>query len=149
MQVVRFDKRYLEEMARLFANEYSEEDRKWKVETAKVYLQRNSDNFPEYSWVAINDEGECIGGIFCRVDPYYGGKLLFIDSLQVEEEYRRQGVATELLKKVVEVARKQGLDGIHMLADAREGFPKNWYEKLGFELTGWAEYEVGWDKLEM
>ena len=73
----------------------------------------------------------CLGGIFCKIEPYYKGVLLFIDSIQVKPGYRNQGVAKALLKKVYEMAKKDGILAIHFLTDNRKKFPKKWYKKNG------------------
>ena len=39
-------------------------------------------------------------------------------------------------------AKELGFYGVHFLADERLDFPKGWYEKLGFEVTNWVEYEA-------
>lgn len=142
MKIIPFTPKYLEEMAQLFADEYSEPGYEWDLVTTKKYLKRNTDNFPEYCFVVIDDKGNCLGGIFCRLDPYYKGHLLFIDSIQIKKDYRKQSIGKALLKKVVETARQNGVEGVHLLADARDSFPKSWYTRIGFELTGWTEYEV-------
>jgi N-acetylglutamate synthase-like GNAT family acetyltransferase len=142
MKIVPFENQYLEEMAQFFVQEYSEIDRKWDLVTTRKYLKRNSDNFPQYCFVAIDDQNNCLGAIFGRLDPYYTSNMLLIDSLQVKKEYRQQGIARKLIKTIFNVAKKDNIVGVHLLADAREGFPKNWYTKMGFELTGWTEYEV-------
>lgn len=148
MKIVDFTDKYLEQMSSIFANEYSENDRVWSMETAKNYLQKNLVNNPEYCKAAVNDDGIFMGGICCRTYPYYSGTLLFIDSLEVDLAHRHQGVATELLKCIVEIAKKNSVDHIHFLGDGRKGFPKNWYEELGFVETGWVEYEIKVDDLK-
>jgi len=149
MNIIQFENKYLDEMAQLFAEVYSElgTERVWNLETAKKYLERDIVNYPEYCLVILNDGGSSMGGVFCRIDPYYQGQLLFVDSVQVKPEYRKQGIAKKLLQEVFKIAKRNGVEGVHLLADAREGFPRSWYEKLGFELSGWAEYESHWDKL--
>ncbi len=151
MEIQLFEDKYLEEMAKLFADVYSEENsniRKWNIDTAKKNLEINLKNGPDFSFIALADS-KCLGGLFAKVVPYYNGDMLFIDTIQVYPEYRNQGVAKELLKYAISKAREQNITIIHLLADAREGFPRSWYEKMGFELSGWAEYEAEVEKIKL
>jgi N-acetylglutamate synthase-like GNAT family acetyltransferase len=147
MKIVDFSDVYLRQMASIFVTEYSEPKRVWNIDTAIEYLSKNITSNPEYCKVAVTENDEFMGGICCRIDPYYSGSLLFIDSLEVDEKYRHHGVATELMKQVVGTAKQSGVDQIHFLGDNRKGFPKQWYHELGFVETGWVEYEIAVDKL--
>lgn len=149
MRIVPFSEDYLGEMVGLFIEVYSEPGYLWDRKTAREYLLRDVASSPEYCLVALDKEGNCLGGVFCCLDPYYQGKFLFINSLQVKESHRRQGVGRQLLEAVIEVARKNQLDGVYLLTDARVNFPKEWYERLGFQPTGWSEFEVHLDKIKI
>jgi len=149
MKILDFTDEYLDDMSQLFMEVYTEPGYEWDMETAKKYLERDYKYFPEYCFVAVDDYDECMGAVFCSIDPYYKGKLLFIDSMQVKEKFRRQGVGKSLLKKVIETARDNGVSGVHFLADARIDYPKEWYERLGFETTGWTEYEAEIDNIRI
>lgn len=151
MRIIPFNLHYLDAAVELFISEYSEDSaRLWSIEKAAEYLMIDVNNAPDLCFVAINDQRELIGDIFCQVDDYYHHKLLFIDTLQVKSTYRNQGIATELLKTVVAIAKqKPEIKGIHLLADGRTKFPQNWYRKMGFKPTGWVEYEVDFDDLKI
>ena len=73
------------------------------------------------SWVAL--DGEKIVGTsgmsFVEKPPYFGcpsGKLGLLSSMYTKKEYRRQGIAKELLFRVVEEARKYGCGTIQITA---------------------------------
>lgn len=143
MKIVPISPKLLEKSVASFVREYSEApERKWNLATAQNYLKRNIEAFSEFCWAAVNEKDEFLGAIFCRLDPYYESQYLFLDSIIVEPNSRNQGIAKTLLQKVVIVAKSHGVSGIHKLIDDRKGFPKDWYEKLGFRSTGWIEYEV-------
>lgn len=149
MKIVNFNEIYLRGMAELFVKEYSEKNRVWNVETATKYLKRNIESDPDYCKVAVTEEGEFIGGICCRTDPYYSGTSLFIDSLEVKNRYRKVGVGKTLFKCVVEIAKQYQIKGIHFLGDGRKRFPQKWYHKLGFVESGWIEYEAQLETLKL
>jgi GNAT superfamily N-acetyltransferase len=151
MEIVQFNNKYMTEMATLFAQVYSEENselRQWDIETATKYLQINLKTSPDFSFIALEDN-KCIGGLFAKVVPYYRSQLLFIDTIQVYPQFRKMGVARELLRAATTKAKDNGIKTIHLLADARIGFPRNWYEKMGFVLSGWAEYEAESDYINI
>lgn len=149
MVIKVFNHTYLKEMAKLFVQEYSEPDRIWDLTTALKYLDRNVASFPDYCRVMVSTQDEFVGGICCRIDPYYSGMWLFIDTLQVIQKFRKQAVAKALMNYVISLAKKENLQGIHFLGDSRKGFPAEWYKGMGFVSTGWLEYEVTLEKLDL
>ncbi len=142
MQIKPYSDIYLDESAKLLVHIYSKENKKWDLEKAKEYIQRNTVRFSDYCLVALDDHGTCIGGIFCRIDPDYDRYLLYIDLLQVIEEYRNQGVGKNLLRRVIAKAKEKNINSIQLLTDGTEEFPQNWYQQMGFKKTGWIEYEA-------
>lgn len=73
------------------------------------------------SWLAI-DKQKIVGtsGIsFVEKPPYFGclsGKIGLLSSMFTDMDYRRQGVAKQLLSKVVDEARKYGCGTIQITA---------------------------------
>lgn len=57
------------------------------------------------------------------------GKNAYVTSMYVKEEYRRKGIATTMLKKLIDVSNKKGYP-IIMLNASEMG--KTLYKKLGF-----------------
>jgi len=147
--IVHFEKKYLDDMAQLFVKEYSEKEAEWDKKTAERYLLNDTETTPDYCYAAIDQNEKCIGAIFCRLDPYYKGNLLFIDSLQVHSDFRKQGIAAALLKEVVKICKNNKINGIHLLADNTKDFPKGWYKKIGFEETGWIEFEISINNIKI
>lgn len=73
------------------------------------------------SWIAV-DDGRIIGtsGMsFVEKPPYFGcpsGKIGLLSSMFTDPDYRRMGIAKELLYRVVEEARKYGCGTIQITA---------------------------------
>ena len=73
------------------------------------------------SWIAV-DEDKIIGtsGMsFVEKPPYFGcpnGKIGLLSSMFTNPDYRRKGIAKELLCRVVEEARKFGCGTIQITA---------------------------------
>ena len=73
------------------------------------------------SWLAM-DEGRIIGtsGMsFVEKPPYFGcptGKIGLLSSMYTDPDYRRKGIAKELLSRVVEEARLYGCGAVQITA---------------------------------
>lgn len=59
-------------------------------------------------------------------------KVLFIDSMAVDETYRGQGVGHELFDYVGTIVKEQNFDGLELQVNARNKEAKAMYEKYGF-----------------
>jgi Acetyltransferases len=71
-------------------------------EELKEYLDRG------YPVFAAEDHGQFIGFVVCRIDE----PCLWVESLFVRREYRRQGVASMLFHKAEELAEAMGEDTV-------------------------------------
>ena len=150
MKIIPFEEKYADEMIQLYQDEYSEnENHTWSYEKAKESLEVCWKYFADVNFVVVDDSGELMEGIFNLINPYFQSDVLFIISIQVKPEFRGKGVATALLKNAVEVAKAKGITGIRLLTDERKEFPKSWYEKLGFQKSGYTEYAAEISELKL
>ncbi|MGN0154553.1 MAG: GNAT family N-acetyltransferase [Lachnospiraceae bacterium] len=101
------------------------------------YYDRHMADGTFVSWLAL--DGDKIIGTsgmsFVEKPPYFGcpsGKLGLLSSMFTAKEYRRQGIAKELLSRVIEEAKEYGCGtvqitasdmGVHLYTDY--GFVKN------------------------
>ena len=70
-------------------------------------------------WSGARDCGALAGGCFCGLVPYLGcptGRLGLLSSMYTNTNYRRMGIAKELLNRVVEEARAYGCGAVHITA---------------------------------
>lgn len=87
----------------------------------KDYYNRHMADSTFVAWIAI-DKDEIIGtgGIsFVEKPPYFGcpnGKVGLLSSVFTNPDYRRRGIAKELLHRVVEEAKKYGCGTIQITA---------------------------------
>ena len=84
------------------------------------YYKRHMADGTFVSWLAV--DGEKIIGTsgmsFVEKPPYFGcpsGKIGLLSSIFTDPDYRRMGIATELLHRVIEEARKYGCGTIQSL----------------------------------
>jgi N-acetylglutamate synthase-like GNAT family acetyltransferase len=111
----------------------------WTKEASRHYLKQDYKYNKEYFLVA-KEEGVIIGGL--AAIPSFGenGQDLYISMVIVRKDKRGGGVGKKLFDKVSQLAKKNGLKGIRLLAHLQL-FSLNWYRKLGFKETGWLEFK--------
>ena len=87
----------------------------------KDYYNRHMSDGTFVSWLAR--DGDKIGGTsgmsFVEKPPYFGcpsGRIGLLSSMFTDSEYRRKGIAKELLSRVVEEARKYGCGVVQITA---------------------------------
>lgn len=102
------------------------------------YYNRHMADGTFVSWIAV--DGEKIVGTsgisFVEKPPYFGcpsGKMGLLSSMFTSEEYRRQGIAKELLSKVVNEAREYGCGTVQITASDMGVFL---YRDFGFVENG-------------
>ena len=59
-------------------------------------------------------------------------RVLFVDTMAVDEEYRGKGIGTEMFDYLKEVAKNRKCDGIELQVNAKNAAAKRMYEKCGF-----------------
>ena len=77
------------------------------------------------------EHASCIGTI------YHNGKALVmvIDSVEVDEGHRHNGIGTTLMQKAIETALDYGVDSIELLVSPDNEAAKGLYGKVGFAKT--------------
>ena len=88
------------------------------------YYKRHMADGTFVSWLAVDEDagGKIIGtsGMsFVEKPPYFScpsGKLGLLSSMFTNPDYRRMGIAKELLHRVVEEARAYGCGAVHITA---------------------------------
>lgn len=91
------------------------------VPALKDYYHRHMADGTYVSWIALHD-GKIIGTSGMSIvekPPYFGcpsGKIGILSSMFTVKEYRRMGIAKELLSRVVNEAREQGCGAVQITA---------------------------------
>ncbi len=105
-------------------NQLREEGAKEDIDiqpSLKDYYNRHMADDTFVSWIAL-DGNKIIGtsGMsFVEKPPYFGcptGKIGLLSSMFTNPSYRRMGIAKELLKRVIEEARKYGCATVQITA---------------------------------
>lgn len=104
----------------------------------KDYYNRHLADGTFVSWLAV-DGNKIIGtsGMsFVEKPPYFGcptGRLGLLSSMYTNPNYRRMGIAKELLNKVIEEARAYGCGAVHITAS---DMGVKLYTAYGFKQNG-------------
>ncbi len=105
-------------------NQLREEGAKEEIDLVPAlneYYTRHMADGTFVSWLAL-DEGNIIrtsGMSFVEKPPYFGcpsGKIGLLSSMYTDLEYRRRGIAKELLSRVIDDAREYGCGTIQITA---------------------------------
>ena len=103
----------------------------------KAYYVKHLQDNTFVSWLAIDDDKivGTSGASFVEKPPYYGclsGKIGLLSSMYVIENYRRQGIAKNLLDKIINDAKEFGCDVLQVTGSnvgvrlySAYGFKKN------------------------
>lgn len=81
--------------------------------------------------------GEVVGLVIYLARHISGGprkerKVLFVDSMAVEEQYRSQGIGHKLFDYILQLCQEQQYDGLELQVNARNAAARAMYEKYGF-----------------
>jgi len=89
------------------------------------YLERN----PGSSFVALVD-GRVVGTILCGHD----GRRGYIHHVAVHPDYRRQGIATELVKQALAALQAIGINKCHLFIFGQNEMGIAFWQNIGWEL---------------
>lgn len=104
------------------------------MRSAYPFLKSSLNDLDYELWIAETD-GEVVGFIDLRTihDFCHGGKLTYIQNLYVAPKYRRSGVGSRLLQKIIERAEKKGALEIHVVTRFDNEPAIRLYKKHGFQ----------------
>jgi RimJ/RimL family protein N-acetyltransferase len=131
---------YLQDLKQSNPQQYHKEIQdKRKVTSSRFnfYLKTGS------SFVAEKD-GEVIGYVASQTINYQHGvdRLLWIEYIVTKKEHRRQGVATRLLKKLIDHAKHEKIDRIYTTINPDNTASIKLHQKLGFDVKNWITASI-------
>ena len=115
---------------------------KWHVpieaylECMNAYLSNQTD----YGWYLCLDDNKIVGGLGVIENDFHMRKDLTpnICAVYVEEKYRNQGIAGNLLNMAVNDLKLKGISPVYLITDHI-----NFYERYGWEFLCMVEEESG------
>lgn len=93
------------------------------------------------SFVA-ESEGRIVGFVLAAVNyvPEYAGEVCLIQTIGVEPARRRRGIATELIRSLMDCARSRGVGRVRVLVDRHDAPLQALFESLDFERGRLIDY---------
>lgn len=106
------------------------------LECMEAYLN----NETEYGWYLCLDKEQIIGGVGVIENDFHNRKDLTpnVCALYIEKEYRCQGIAGQLLEKVVKDMKDKGITPIYLITEHT-----SFYERYGWEFFCMVQEEEG------
>ena len=113
----------------------------WDITPTRADIQGFHSVSPEFFLVAEADR-KVLGFVYGResnppaevLDKWKSRKVASIETMAVDEDYRRQGIATSLLTAIFEEFKRNGIDLVTLSVPAEEAAAVSLYEKMGFDL---------------
>ena len=101
------------------------------------FFQRNMKSEHFISWIAIHEDKiiATSGLVFYEIPPLFeniSGKEAYLMNMYTIPRFRRKGIGTELLKKLIEEVKKREIRKVRLMT-TEDG--KNLYEKNGFKFN--------------
>lgn len=95
-------------------------------------------NSKEFAFYARSQTNELVGGLLGHTHFNH----FFVSAIFVDQQFRRQGIGRELIKRAEELALQHKCDAIYL--DTFDYQAPGFYEKLGFKVFGTLQdYPVG------
>ncbi len=82
---------------------------------------------------ARDDSGQIVGALTLVVYRAPTGVRARIEDVVVDEAARGRGIAVELVRRALEIARQKGADGVALTSNPRRESANRLYQKVGFK----------------
>ncbi|MCR5344725.1 MAG: GNAT family N-acetyltransferase [Lachnospiraceae bacterium] len=110
-----------------------------QVEDIETRLEEYDENYITYKMdgniqIGVEDNGKLIAGLDACITAF---KILYVSTVFVDENYRRQGVGKMLIREMEKRALTMGVNTIRLDTFNWQG--KDFYEALGYTCVG--QYE--------
>lgn len=107
-------------------------------ETDTVYPRDYFEQLVSAKRILVAEQEDAVVGLLSFLyrhvesDKQVTRDVIFVDDLAVKEEYRGQGIGTQLLNLMKEKVQAEHLDGLELQVNARNTAARKLYEQLGF-----------------
>lgn len=82
--------------------------------------------------VAVKDDERIVGIATLYVIPKIGKKISHVEDVVVSSAYRGQGLGEKLIRKVIEIAKENGVSSIGLTSRPSREAANKLYQKVGF-----------------
>jgi peptide alpha-N-acetyltransferase len=104
----------------------------YSVFTYRFFVNR----WPQLCEMAHNSQNELVGVVVCKIDKHRSGRMRgYIGMLAVDDRYRKRGIASTLVRRVLERMKELGTDECVLEAEITNLGALSLYRRLGFLRT--------------
>lgn len=104
----------------------------YSVFTYRFFVNR----WPQLCEMAHNSLNELVGVVVCKIDKHRSGRMRgYIGMLAVDDRYRKRGIASTLVRRVLERMKELGTDECVLEAEITNLGALSLYRRLGFLRT--------------
>ena len=104
----------------------------YSVFTYRFFVNR----WPQLCEMVHNSSNELVGVVVCKIDKHRSGRMRgYIGMLAVDERYRKRGIASTLVSRVLERMQQLGTDECVLEAEITNLGALSLYRRLGFLRT--------------
>ncbi len=101
--------------------------------SSKVDLDQYADKILDKATLEVWKENGVIAGVVVGYSNCTYDHMGYISLVGVHADYRKQGIATALIKRFINDCRNKGISKVHLYTDSRNERAIHMYEKLGFK----------------
>jgi GNAT superfamily N-acetyltransferase len=104
---------------------------------------------PNAKVILAENEGQIIAliDLTFRETLFYRGWAMVIEDLIVDENYRRRGIGTQLVRLAEEIARRRECRAIELNSDLYRKETHHFWEVIGYQCEAYQfRKEIKWDK---
>lgn len=102
----------------------------WSVEDATVHVRELLENKEAYGLEYIWQD-QIAGFVLGTSMLFHDGRVFVINDLAVARAYHGQGIATQLMERLIEDMKSRDIKRMHLITAGQGKLPK-FYEKFGF-----------------
>lgn len=142
MQVRLMKKKDINDVTKIIVDAFKKESKlkRWDIAIAEKYVNIIYRISKDVCFVATDKE-KIIGISLNEILPQCSVQILKLSMFVVEEKYRRNKIASRLIKKAIEKANKKyNIETVEVGLETITNFPIMWFERLGFNKK--ENYEI-------
>lgn len=135
----------LNESVQTFHHEvYPDDFKKFDLNSVTNFFKKNLASDNSYAFLAEIDS-KPIGYLLCMVNSreenefQYEKRVLYIDQISIENEFRKQGIGKKLMDKAFELAKELHISEIQLDHWVKNEEASNFFKQLGF---GYYNYKM-------
>ena len=134
MRIRLLKRNEINEVAKLFVESHKKESKtkRWEEVLAEKYVLMQYRLSKDLCFVAVDNE-KIVGVCLALIVPEFNKEFLELKALLVHPKYRRQKIASRLVRKIcIKAENKYNIKEVEASMDTLINFPITWFESISF-----------------